>query len=104
VHVVTALYGARSALCPRGRLDRHPLVLAVEHRLAAAPARLPRPVERQYENCSDAGSKWLHHGSSAPFHIATAGSPSSAPTTFCSSASLAEPAVARLTVLRLTHV
>src|SRR3954454_2013 len=100
---VTGLYGARSVVSPFGAwIVTH----SCSRSMTDSPAHQlgwARAGERQYENCSEAGSKWLHHGSSAPFHIATAGSASSAETTFCSNVSLGAPAVARLTVLRLTH-
>jgi len=68
---------------------------------------VPRPVERQYANCSTDGAWCDHHGSSSPFHTPIALAPGSAfsePTTFASSVSVVEPGVARETVLRLTHV
>src|SRR5215216_5510537 len=102
---VTALYGARSGAVPFGAwivTHRCSSSAGSSHQLAS-----PREVAIQYANCSWAGVTLAHHGSSKPFHIASAlaeGSASRSPITLRSHASLSVPGLASLRVARFIHV
>src|SRR4051812_33604401 len=104
---VTALYGCSDAAVPRGASIVTQWWSASSTGSPPHHVGLPRPVERQYANRRASGRIPAHRGSSAPFHTPTAlplASDFNEPTTFASSASDEEPAVACDTVLRFTQV
>src|SRR3954464_8694099 len=103
----TGLYGCNDAAVPRGASIVTQWWSVSSTGSPPHQAGLPRPVDRQYANRRASGRIPAHRGSSAPFHTPTAAALASDfndPTTFASSVSLVEPAVACDNVLRFTQV